>query len=248
MVVSWTPDSRRRPRVDKTMTGTSASGSSGSGSPSRGLWSRSPQHHPNHYVRGGQLHEGRWLVYAANLDAESGEEIEADRLYRHDLRNGERRSTGPSREGQHSTARAEPPGTHVLYPRNDLRPGRTAGLARGRRRPGRPRDPELRSPGQGLGLLVSATGAGSSSSPRRNPTAGWACGDGRRVRALARGRSRAATSSTLSCRRTADPSSWWRSSKPGSRASLLDRLNGDRRTPAPCTHEATSIPLAPTGG
>ena len=28
---------------------------------------------PNYYIRGGQVH-GRWLVYGANLDAESGEE------------------------------------------------------------------------------------------------------------------------------------------------------------------------------
>jgi hypothetical protein len=34
--------------------------------------------------------DGRWLIYAANLDAESGEEIETDRLYRHDLQTGER--------------------------------------------------------------------------------------------------------------------------------------------------------------
>jgi len=46
---------------------------------------------PNHYIRGGQLHRGgRWLIYAANLDADSGEEIETDRLYRHDLQTDER--------------------------------------------------------------------------------------------------------------------------------------------------------------
>ena len=46
---------------------------------------------PNHYLRGGQLHkDGRWLIYAANFDAESGEETETDRLYRHDLQTDER--------------------------------------------------------------------------------------------------------------------------------------------------------------
>jgi Tol biopolymer transport system component len=41
---------------------------------------------PNYYLGGGQLHpNGRWLFYSANLDAESGEETEEDRLYRHDL-------------------------------------------------------------------------------------------------------------------------------------------------------------------
>ena len=48
------------------------------------------QVNPNYYIRGGQLHpNGRWLVYAANLDAQSGEETEAERLFRHDLRTGE---------------------------------------------------------------------------------------------------------------------------------------------------------------
>ena len=32
------------------------------------------QANPNYYIRGGHLHpNGRWLVYAANLDAQSGE-------------------------------------------------------------------------------------------------------------------------------------------------------------------------------
>jgi hypothetical protein len=44
---------------------------------------------PNYYLGGGQLHpNGRWLFYSANLDAESGEETEEDRLYRHDLEGG----------------------------------------------------------------------------------------------------------------------------------------------------------------
>jgi dipeptidyl aminopeptidase/acylaminoacyl peptidase len=78
---------------------------------------------PNYYLRGGQLHpEGRWLVYAANLDAESGEEIETDRLYRHDLKTGERKALAGPEKGSIFWPELNSPGTHVLYARNDLDP------------------------------------------------------------------------------------------------------------------------------
>jgi dipeptidyl aminopeptidase/acylaminoacyl peptidase len=77
---------------------------------------------PNHYLRGGQLHpNGRWLVYAANFDPETGEEIEESCIYRHDLKTGEKlllvrpeRNTGPCMMNRQ--------GTRVLYSRNDLHP------------------------------------------------------------------------------------------------------------------------------
>jgi dipeptidyl aminopeptidase/acylaminoacyl peptidase len=81
------------------------------------------QANPNYYIRGGQLHpNGRWLVYAANLDAQSGEETEADRLYRHDLRTGERRVLAALDKGHIPLPELNRTGTHVLYSRNDLDP------------------------------------------------------------------------------------------------------------------------------
>ena len=78
---------------------------------------------PNYFLEGGQLHpEGRWLTYAANLDAESGEEIETDRLYRHDLQTGERRVLARPEKGSIFEPELNTPGTHVLYSRNDLDP------------------------------------------------------------------------------------------------------------------------------
>jgi dipeptidyl aminopeptidase/acylaminoacyl peptidase len=78
---------------------------------------------PNYYLGGGQLHpEGRWLIYAANLDAESGEEIETDRLYRHDLQTGERQVLARPEKGSIFEPELNRPGTHVLYARNDLDP------------------------------------------------------------------------------------------------------------------------------
>ncbi len=78
---------------------------------------------PNYYLRGGQLHpNGRWLVYAANLDAATGEEIEADRLYRHDLKSGERLMLARPRKGNIPWPELNRRGTHVLYSRNEMHP------------------------------------------------------------------------------------------------------------------------------
>jgi dipeptidyl aminopeptidase/acylaminoacyl peptidase len=78
---------------------------------------------PDYYLRGGQLHkEGRWLIYAANLDAESGEETETDRLYRHDLQTDERLVLASPEKGSISWPELNRQGTHVLYSRNDLHP------------------------------------------------------------------------------------------------------------------------------
>ena len=78
---------------------------------------------PNCYLRGGQLHkDGRWLIYAANLDAESGEEIETDRLYRHDLQTDEKLVLARPEKGSIPWPELNGQGTHVLYSRNELHP------------------------------------------------------------------------------------------------------------------------------
>jgi dipeptidyl aminopeptidase/acylaminoacyl peptidase len=78
---------------------------------------------PNFYVRGGQLHpNGRWLVYGANFDLESGEEIEATWIYRHDLRSGERHVLARPQRGNFYRPELNAPGDRVLYFRNDVHP------------------------------------------------------------------------------------------------------------------------------
>ena len=78
---------------------------------------------PNYYLRGGQLHpNGRWLIYAANLDTETGEEIETDRLYRHDLKSGERLVLARPEKGSILWPELNRQGTHVLYSRNESHP------------------------------------------------------------------------------------------------------------------------------
>jgi dipeptidyl aminopeptidase/acylaminoacyl peptidase len=66
--------------------------------------------------------DGRWLIYAANLDAASGEEIETDRLYKHDLQTDERLVLASPEKGSISWPELNLQGTHILYSRNDLHP------------------------------------------------------------------------------------------------------------------------------
>jgi len=78
---------------------------------------------PNYYLGGGQLHpNGRWLFYSANLDAESGEETEEDRLYRHDLEGGGLLTLARPEGGSIPDPELNPQGTHVLYTRGELNP------------------------------------------------------------------------------------------------------------------------------
>src|SRR3954463_10174120 len=47
---------------------------------------------PRYFLRGGQMHpDGRRLVYAANFDVATGQEIESTWVYLHDLETGERK-------------------------------------------------------------------------------------------------------------------------------------------------------------
>ena len=78
---------------------------------------------PKYYLRGGQLHPNcRWLIYTANLDAGSNEEIETDRLYRHDLQTGERLVLAGPEKGSIPWPELNYQGTHVFYSRNDVDP------------------------------------------------------------------------------------------------------------------------------
>ncbi len=78
---------------------------------------------PNYYLEGGQLHpDGGSLIYAANLDAESGEETETYGLYRHYLKTGELRTLARPTKGSIFGPALNRQGTHVLYSRNDLDP------------------------------------------------------------------------------------------------------------------------------
>ncbi len=78
---------------------------------------------PDFFLRGGQLHpNGRWLIYAANLDAATGHEIEPTWIYRHDLETGGRVPLARPQRGCYYEPELNEQGTHILYRRNDLHP------------------------------------------------------------------------------------------------------------------------------
>jgi dipeptidyl aminopeptidase/acylaminoacyl peptidase len=127
VVVSWSPDSRAvivgqdrdgdertrlfRVELDKA-----------------GVMEPLIEESPNYYIRGGQMHPNkRWLVYGANLDPETGEEIEATWILRQDLETGERKVLASPQRANFYRPSLNSTGTHVLYFRNDLDPsGRQA--------------------------------------------------------------------------------------------------------------------------
>ncbi len=78
---------------------------------------------PNYYLRGGELHpNGRWLVYGANVDVTTGEEIEPTWMVRHDLETGERVVLARPEKGGWTRPQLSPAGDQVLYTRLDLHP------------------------------------------------------------------------------------------------------------------------------
>lgn len=78
---------------------------------------------PNYFIRGGDLHpDGRTLVYGANVDFSTGQEIEPIWIYRHDLETGERVALARPLKGGYIFPELSPDGQHVMYRRKDLHP------------------------------------------------------------------------------------------------------------------------------
>ncbi len=78
---------------------------------------------PHYFLRGGKLApDGRTLVYAANRDPDSGQEIEPYLVYAHDLANGGRRVLARPKKPGTGAPQLNETGTHILYTRKDLHP------------------------------------------------------------------------------------------------------------------------------
>ncbi len=78
---------------------------------------------PNYYLRHPQLHpNGYYLTYAANIDLETGAEIEQSCIYRHDLRTGERKLLARPQKATYVYPLLSPTGDYILYNRKDLHP------------------------------------------------------------------------------------------------------------------------------
>lgn len=78
---------------------------------------------PNYFIHGAEMHpNGNWLVYAANVDVQSGEEIEAKAIIRHDVDNGERLELARTMKPAFSLVALSPDGSKVAYGRKDRHP------------------------------------------------------------------------------------------------------------------------------
>ncbi len=78
---------------------------------------------PNFFLRGGDLHpNGRWLIYCANLNSETGQEIEASWVFRHDLQTRERMPLARPSKPAYYAPQLNQAGSHILYARKDLHP------------------------------------------------------------------------------------------------------------------------------
>ena len=76
---------------------------------------------PNYFLRGGQLHEnGRWLIYGANFDVETGQEIDPTWIFRHDIESGKREVLARPKKAAFLRPQLSPDGRFVLYTRSDL--------------------------------------------------------------------------------------------------------------------------------
>lgn len=77
----------------------------------------------NHYVFGGALSpDGRFLVYAADVDHESGEPTAGSWIYRQDLASGERLVLARAESVAGLAPEISPDGSSVLYARSDRHP------------------------------------------------------------------------------------------------------------------------------
>lgn len=78
---------------------------------------------PNYYIRGGQIHpNGKWLIYGANFDPVTGQEVEQTVVYRHDLTTDTRKALARPEKGGGYTPKLNAAGTHILYNRKDKHP------------------------------------------------------------------------------------------------------------------------------
>jgi dipeptidyl aminopeptidase/acylaminoacyl peptidase len=122
IVVSWTPDSRSV-LVSQDRDGDERAQLFRVDLDQPGVMHPLTEPSPNFFLAGGQLHpNGRWLIYGANLDSASGQEIEPTWLYRHNLDTGERMPLAQPMRACDYEPQLNGPGTHILYQRNDLHP------------------------------------------------------------------------------------------------------------------------------
>lgn len=119
MLVSWTPDSRAV-LVEEDKDGNERTRLFRVYIDQPHLIQPLTEDDPNYFIRGGQLHpNAKWLVYAANIDLQTKEEIEPSPVIRHDLISGERIALSTPLKGTYVLPELSPSGEYVLYNRSD---------------------------------------------------------------------------------------------------------------------------------
>lgn len=79
--------------------------------------------HPSCFIRGGQITaDGKYLIYGANYDFETKQEIEPTIVYRQDLETGERTKLAQPEKPSFLWPRLNKQGSHIIYNKNDRNP------------------------------------------------------------------------------------------------------------------------------
>jgi dienelactone hydrolase len=81
------------------------------------------EENPNFYIRGGMLHLNKdFLIYGANYDFVSNQEIDPTWIYRHSLQTGERKVLAKPEKSGFIVPNMSSDGNLIIYPRKDRHP------------------------------------------------------------------------------------------------------------------------------
>jgi len=78
---------------------------------------------PQYFTQGGMLDpSNRYVIYGANYNFQKNKVIEQTFIYRHDLKNGERKILAAPKKAGYICPALNSKGTHIIYNRNDIDP------------------------------------------------------------------------------------------------------------------------------
>lgn len=81
------------------------------------------EEHPSCFIRGGQITaDGKHLIYGANYDFETKQEIEPTIVYKHNLETGEKTKLAQPNKPSFLWPQLNKQGSHIIYQKNDRHP------------------------------------------------------------------------------------------------------------------------------
>ncbi len=81
------------------------------------------EEHPSYFTRGGQITaNGKYLIYGANYNYETKQEIEQTIIYRHNIETGEKIKLVQPKKASFLWPQLNNQGSHILYQKNDRHP------------------------------------------------------------------------------------------------------------------------------